>query len=363
MNEQDNDIFGEVVETEAPKEQHDPSHQLYNLPEGVAEWFIAKNHFDKKPKEVKDCTATVVARFLSWKISDANQAIYQGSGIATPGTLRSQLISRYHPIPEGYADGALSGRAPCKLQFGESCKACEEKNKADKRFPRDSQPADYFKKVIAGFKAKDKTIMLGNIYTPGDGGVWETDGKVYVFEFANYVKNGRTFTTIINDRANDADKRLRIDKKSYAGYVTPVALKLTYSWPTKAGKPEHGQFSTWTVTDVTPYPVEAGGPDVMQGFSKEWAMKVASLDPAAWINRNAFPKLVWSEVGAWVYDVFTGKKSLAPKVNIDDADFGQLLEIVEANKAKFDEVGLNTAEFSYDMVEPLRQIVKGVLHG
>lgn len=372
MQDQDNDIFGEVVETEAPKEQNDPSHQLYHLPDGTAkdklgvvdpfkaDWFVAKNMFDKKPKEMKDCTASVIVRFLSWQISVEQQAVYQGSGTATPGTLRNQLISRYHPIPEGYADGALSGRAPCKLQFGESCKACEEKNKADKRFPRDSQPADYFKKVIAGFKAKDKTVMLGNIYTPGDGGVWETDGKTYVFEFANYVKNGRTFTTILNDRSNDADKRLRIDKKTYAGYVAPVPIKLTYSWPTKNGKPEHGQFSTWTVTDATPYPVEAGGPDVSK-FSKEWAMSIAKHDPAGWINRAAFPKLDWAEVGKYVYDVFTGKVAAASEVKVDDADFGQLLEIIEKHKEKFADV--NVAEFSYDMVEPLRSIVKGVLHG
>ena len=151
MNDQEQDIFGEVAETEAPKTQNDPNHQLYIIPEGVAEWFIAKNHFDKKPKEVKDCTASLIVRFLSWQISAEQQVVYQGSGTAVPGTLRNQLISRYHPIPDGYADGVLSGRVPCKLQFGESCKACEERIKADKRFPRDAQPADYFKRVIAGF--------------------------------------------------------------------------------------------------------------------------------------------------------------------------------------------------------------------
>lgn len=360
MNDQEQDIFGEVVETETPTQQSDPSRQLYTIPEGVGEWFVAKNHFDKKPKEIKDCTASVIARFLSWQISAENQAVYQGSGIAVPGTLRNQLICRYHPIPDGYDDGAVSGRSPCRLQFGESCKACEEKNKADKRFPRDQQPADYFKRVIAPFKAKDKTVMLGNIYTPGDGGGWVTDGKIYVFEFANYVKNGRTFTTIINDRANDADKRLRIDKKTYAGYVSPVAIKLTYSWPTNNGKPEHGQYSTWTVTDATPYPVEAGGPDVSK-FTKEWAKDVARHDPAAWINRNAFPKLVWSEVGKRVYDVFTGKVSTEPKVDLDTADFGELLEIVGKHPDKFPD--LDVSMFSYDMVEALREIVKGVLHG
>ena len=254
----------------------------------------------------------------------------------------------------------MSGRVPCKLQFGESCKACEERIKADKRFPRDSQPADYFKKVIAPFKPKDKTVMLGQVYEQGDGGEWVTDGKIRAFEFGNFVRNGRTLTTIINDRANDADKRLRIDKKTYAGYVSPVAIKLTYSWPTKNGKPEYGQYSTWTVTDATPYPVEAGGPDVSK-FSKEWAKDVAQHDPAAWINRNAFPKVVWSEVGKWVYDVFTGKASVAPKVDLDTADFGELLEIVGNHPDKF--ADLDVSQFSYDMVEALREIVKGVLHG
>ena len=131
MNDQEQDIFGEVAETEVPKAQNDPNHQLYIIPEGVAEWFIAKNHFGKNPKEVKDCTASLVVRFLSWQISAEQQVVYQGSGTAVPGTLRNQLIVRYHPIPEGYADGALSGRAPCKLQFGESCKACEERIKAE----------------------------------------------------------------------------------------------------------------------------------------------------------------------------------------------------------------------------------------
>jgi hypothetical protein len=360
MNDQEQDIFGEVAETEVPKAQNDPNHQLYIIPEGVAEWFIAKNHFGKNPKEVKDCTASLIVRFLSWQISAEQQAVYMGSGVSTPGTLRNQLIVRYHPIPEGYADGALSGRAPCKLQFGESCKACEERIKADKRFPRDSQPADYFKKVIAPFKPKDKTVMLGQVYEQGDGGEWVTDGKIYVFEFANYVKHGRTLTTIINDRANDADKRLRIDKKTYAGYVSPVAIKLTYSWPTKNGKPEYGQYSTWTVTDATPFPVEVGGPDVSK-FSKEWAIATAQHDPAAWINRNAFPKVVWSEVGKWAYDVFTGKASVAPKVDLDTADFGELLEIVGNHPDKF--ADLDVSQFSYDMVEALREIVKGVLHG
>ena len=110
MNDQEQDIFGEVAETEVPKAQNDPNHQLYIIPEGVAEWFIAKNHFGKNPKEVKDCTASLVVRFLSWQISAEQQAVYMGSGVSTPGTLRNQLIVRYHPIPEGYA--RASGRAP-----------------------------------------------------------------------------------------------------------------------------------------------------------------------------------------------------------------------------------------------------------
>ena len=32
MNDQEQDIFGEVVETEAPKTQNDPTKQLYLLP-------------------------------------------------------------------------------------------------------------------------------------------------------------------------------------------------------------------------------------------------------------------------------------------------------------------------------------------
>lgn len=360
MNDQEQDIFGEVAETEVPKAQNDPNHQLYIIPEGVAEWFIAKNHFGKNPKEVKDCTASLVVRFLSWQIAPENQAVYMGSGVSTPGTLRNQLIVRYHPVPDGYADGTLLGRAPCKLQFGESCKACEERIKADKRFPRDSQPADYFKKVIAPFKPKDKTVMLGQVYEQGDGGEWVTDGKIRAFEFGNFVRNGRTFTQILNDRANDADKRVRIDKKSYAGYVSPVAIRITYAWPTKGGKPEHGQYSTWSPVDALPFPVEAGGPDVSK-FSKEWAIATAKHDPAAWINRNAFPKVVWSEVGKWVYDVFTGKASVAPKVDLDTADFGELLEIVGNHPDKF--ADLDVSQFSYDMVEALREIVKGVLHG
>ena len=357
MKDQDTDIFGEVVETEAPKDQSDPTKQLYHLPADKVEWFIANRVFNK-PKEKKDCTAHVVVRFLSWQITEENRMIYEGSGTSVPGTLRNQLIVRYHPIPDGF-DGDMSGRVPCKLQFGESCKACGEKTKADKRFPRDSQPTDYFKKVIGPLKSKDKTFMLGQIWAEKDG-EWVTDGKVRAFEFANYLKNGRTFTTILNDRANDADKRIRIDKKTYAGYVAPVALNITYSWPIKGDKPENGQFSTWTPTDATPLPVEAGGPDVTK-FTKEWAYAMVKYDPAAWINRTAFPKLEWPAVGAWLYDVFTGKVQATPDVDLDTADFSQLLEIIEQHKDKFADV--DTTEFSYDMVEPLRAIVKGVLNG
>lgn len=357
MNDQDQDIFGAVNDTEAPKEQNDPTTQLYHLPADTAEWFIAKQAFDK-PKDVKDCTSSVVVRFLSWQIAPENQAVYMGSGVSTPGTLRNQLIVRYHPVLEGY-DAALSGRAPCKLQFGESCKACEEKNKADKRFPRDSQPADYFKKVIAAFKAKDRTLMLGQVYEQGDGGEWVTDGKIKAFEFGNFVRNGRTFTQILNDRANDADRRIRIDKKTYAGYVSPVAIKITYSWPTKAGKPEHGQFSTWSPTDATPFPVEAGGPDVSK-FTKEWAIATAKHDPASWINKAAFPKLDWAGVGRWAYDVFTGKVSTTTPVDLDTADFGKLLEVVGKHPDMFTD--LDVSAFSYDMAEALREIVKGTFN-
>lgn len=364
MQDQDKDIFGEVNDTEAPKDAADPTKQLYHLPaDSTVEWFAAKNVF-AKPKTLKDCTVSLFVRFLSWQIKAENQAVYEGSGVATPGTLRNQLVVRYHPIPEGYGDGELSGRIPCKIQFGETCRWCGEKTRAEKRFPRDSQPADYFKKVIAAFKSKDKTVMLGEVWAQGDGGVWEKSEKIQMFEFANYLKNGRPFVQILNDRSNDADKRIRIDKKSYAGYVAPVVLKVTFSWPTKNGVPEHGQYSTWTPTDVTPFPVEAGGPDVGPTmFSKEWAKAVAQNDPASWINRTAFSKLDAADAGRWVYDVFTGKESAAPKLDLDTAEFGQLLDVIAKNKEKFDAAGVDANEYSYDMVEVLRPIIKGVLHG
>ncbi len=360
MNDNSSDIFGEVAETEAPQTQVDPTTQLYRFPENLVEWFLAKKAF-VAPKDVKDCTASLVVRFVSWQIGASNQAIYMGSGISTPGTLRNQLVSRYHQIPDGFGDGTLSGRVPCKLQFGESCEWCAEKTKADKRFPRDSQPANYFKDVIAKFKAKDKTLMLGYIWAQGDDGKWATDGKLRAFEFSNYLKTGRPFVQILNDRANDADKRIRIDKKTYAGYVNPVAIKITYSWPVKNGKPDKDKFAGWTPTDATPFPAEAGGPNLLP-INKEEAIALAKHDPADWVNKDAFAgKVTAAEVGQWVYDVFTGKVSLAPKVDLDTADFGQLLEIVEKNKAKFPD--LDVTQFSYDMAEALRAIVKGVLNG
>ena len=359
MNDQDQDIFGEVVETEAPKGDHgDPTKQLYTLPADTVEWFNAGRIFGK-PKDKKDCTAHAFVRFVSWQITEANKAIYEGTGTALPGTLRNQMIVRAHSIPDGF-DGDMTGRAPCMLQFGLSCKACSEKNKADKRFPRDAQPADYFKKVIGPLKPKDKTFMLGEVYTQDEHGNWTKAEKLYAFEFTNYLKSGRTFTTILNDRANDADKRIRIDKKTYAGYVAPVAINVTYSWPIKGDKPDGDRFASWQPTDAMPFPAEAGGPDVMK-FTKEWAYSMAKLDPAAWINRNAHPKLEWSAVSAWLYDVFTGKVPAEPAADVDTADFGQLLEIIGKHPDKFADV--DVSQFSYDMVEVLRPIVKGVLHG
>lgn len=352
------DIFGEVQDTEIPTTQYDPSKQLYLLPDW-ASWFVPKLEFGK-PKEPKDCTRSAIVRFLSWQISEAFASVYTGTGVSAPGTLRNQLVVRYHPIPDGYADGALSGRAPCMLQFGQSCDWCAEKSKAEKRFPREKQPQNYFREVIAKFKPKDKTIMLGLVYSHNEG-KWATDGKIRVFEFVNYVRTGRTFTQILNDRANDADKRIRIDKKTYAGYVSPVALKVTFTWQTKDGRPESGQFATWSVSDATPFPVEAGGPDV-SAFTKEWAIETAKTDPAAWINKDAFPDVKAADVGKWVYDVFTGAVFAASKVNLDTCDFGTLLGVIEANKDKFDGV-VDTTTFDITMVEALRPIVKGVLNG
>ena len=99
----------------------------------------------------------------------------------------------------------------------------------------------------------------------------------------------------------------------------------------------------------------------MSKFSKEWAIATAKHDPASWINKAAFPKLNLAEVGQYVYDVFTGKASMTAKVDLDTADFGDLLEIVGNHPDKF--ADLDVSQFSYDMVEALREIVKGVLHG
>lgn len=46
--------------------------------------------------------------------------------------------------------------------WGELAKRARRKSRADKRFPRDNQPADYFKKVAAPFKPKDKTVIKGS---------------------------------------------------------------------------------------------------------------------------------------------------------------------------------------------------------
>jgi len=361
MNDNDKDIFGDVNDTATPQEtQIDPAKQLFLLPENKVSWLVPRKHF-KIPEEIRDCTVSLVVRFVSWQIAAENQQVYAGSGVSTPGTLRNQMVTRFHPVPEGFEDdGQLRRRVPCMAQFGVACRWCAEKSKAEMRYPREQQPTNYFKDVIAKFKAKDITFMLGEVWAQDENGAWGTDGKLRAFEFSNFVRNGRTFSQIINDRANDADKRIRIDKKTYAGYVSPVAIKVTYSWPSKAGKPEKGQFSTWSPTDATPFPVEAGGPDVSK-FSKEWAVGIAKHDPASWINRGAYAKLSAADAGQYVYEVFTGAKSLAPKVDLDTADLGQLLTVVDSNKAKFPD--LNLAEFSYDDTEALRAIVKGVLNG
>lgn len=351
-------VFAEVNDTETPKDKFDPTMQLYHLPEDV-EWFISKKYFNR-PKTEDDCTAALMVRFVSWQIQAEFESLYKGTGISKPGTLRNQLVSRYHPIPDDYGDENLRGRIPCNVEFGETCKWCGEKVKAEKRYPRDSQPPNYFREVIAKFKAKDRTVMMGEIYKK-DGDQWVTDGKLYAFEFSNYVRIGRPFTKIIDDRANDADNRIRIDKKTYAGYVNPVAIKVTYSWPCKNGKPDNSQYSTWSPTDATPFPPEAGGPDVSV-VDKEWAIATAQHDPAGWVNREAFAGQVDPvEVGKHVFGVFNGDIKLSDDIDISVADFGQLLELVEDNKEKFPD--LDTNEFTYDMVEALRAIVKGVLHG
>lgn len=356
--DKDEDIFGDVVDTELPTTEFDPSMQLYILPENV-EWFLPKREFTS-PKDVRDCTSSLVMRFLSWKISEEGQNNYAGTGLATPGTLRNQLVVRYHPIPDGFGTGGFAGRAPCQIQFGAPCSWCAEKAKTERRFPREQQPEGYFRDVIAKFKPKDKTLMLFEIWEQDDSGNWYTDGNIRAMEFSNYLKSGRPFVQILNDRANDADKRIRIDKKSYAGYVNPMAIKVTFSWPVKSGKPDRDRFATWVPTDATPFPTEAGGPDVSQ-FTKEWAHSIADVDPALWINKTACNKINPAEVGKWVYDVFTGVVSKEPDVDLDTCDFGELLTVMNSHKAAFDEAGVDPAEFDYTAVEALRAIVKGVL--
>ncbi len=355
------DIFADVADTEVPASQSDPTKQLYLLPEGV-DWFVPKLTFGAKPKDVKECTASVVVRFLSWQIQEAFQSVYLNTGNSAPGVLRDQLIVRYHPIPDGYGDTTGEyGRAPCMTQFGETCAACTERTKAEKRFTRDNQPANYFRDVIAKLKAKDKTLMLGQVWETDENGVW-VPGKIMAFEFPNFVRNGRTMTQMLHDRTNDADKRFRMDRKSFAGYVKPVAVRLVYSWPNKDGKPLRDQYSSWALTELTPFPAEgAGGPDVST-FTKEWAVSIAGNDPASWINRGAFPKLFWPEVAKWVYGVFTGEISTEEAVDLDTADFVTLLNVVMNNPKKFDGV-LDTTDYSHDMIEALRAAVKGVLNG
>lgn len=348
------DIFASSVEETNVNVDGDKN-RLYVLPEGV-QWFLAAERFGT-PKHAKDCTANVVVRFLSWQISEECQSCYAGTGLATPGTLRNQLVVRFHNVPQGLAPSW--GRVPCALQFDKACQWCNEKMKAEKRFTRDRQPENYFKDVIAPLKPKERILMIGQVYTPELGKVnhWETDGRIYAFEVPNFVRNGRALPQIINDRANDADKRIRIDKKSYAGYVTPVALNLTYTWPVKGGMVEKGHYSAWTATDALPLPVEAGGPDVSH-FSKEWALNVASNDPASWIDRDAFSNIDATAAGQWYYDVFTGVRTPA-KMDVNTADFGALIELISSDRKKFE--AIEPQDFSYDMVEELRAIVRGIL--
>lgn len=355
--EKSGDIFGEVADTTPLTSADDPTCRLYLLPENV-EWFLSKNAFDT-PKDVNSCTASIVVRFLSWQITSATQSVYMGSGTSTPGTLRNQMISRFHPVPEGYEGASYGQRVPCKKQFGANCEWCNEKQHAEKRFSRDNQPTGYFKNVIAPFMSKDKTVMLGKIFTQNENGVWEESEKIQAFEWGNFVRQGRSFSQILNDRANEADKRFRIDKKTFAGYVSPVAIRLTYSWATKNGKPDHSQFASWSVCDATPFPVDAGGPDLGE-VNHEWAIEMAKNDPAAWINPDAYKDVDAAKAGQWAYDVFTGKVSVGAEVDLDTADFGQLLEVIGAYPVEFADV--DTAMFSYQDVEALRAIAKGVLN-
>ena len=363
MNDNTPSIFDEVQDTEAPQTQGDPTRQLYLLPQDFCTWFLPKDAFGK-PKEIKQCTQHIVARFLSWQIAPESVPVYMGTGVAAAGTLRNQAIVRYHSIPDGFlTDVTGRARVPCMLQFGESCPWCAQKTLAEKRFPRDKQPPDYFKRVIAPFKPKDNTFVLFQLWARDEQEKWVSDGKVYAMEFPNYMKNGSTFREIIDRRANEADKRLRIHKPTYAGYTAPVAIRLTFSWPAKEGKPDGDKFAHWTLTDAVPFPVEAaGGPDV-SNFTKEWAASVAKHDPAAWINKAAFPKVNPKEVGEWLWGVFDGKIQPAQDLNLDTADLGQLLSVIEKHKPKFDAAGVNPADFDYSMTDALRAIVKGVLNG
>jgi hypothetical protein len=356
--EKNGDIFGEVADTTPVTNAADPTKRLYLLPESI-EWFLAKNVFDK-PKDVDHCTASIVVQFLSWQITAETQSVYMGSGTSAPGTLRNQMISRFHPVPEGFEGASYGQRTPCKKQFGENCLWCNEKQHAEKRFTRDNQPTGYFKNVIAPFMSKDKTVMLGKIFIQNDAGVWDVSEKVQAFEWGNFVRQGRTFSQILNDRGNEADKRFRIDKKTYAGYVSPVAIKITYSWATKNGKPDHSQFASWSVCDATPFPADAGGPD-LGDVNHEWAIEMAKNDPAAWVNRDAYKTVDAAKAGQWAYDVFTGKVSVEGEVDLDTADFGKLLEVVGAHPDKFEGV-INTSEFSYQDCDALRDIIKGVLN-
>lgn len=349
--ENDNDIFGEVEESVSIQPQR--PNPLYILPEGV-EWFVPNLEFGK-PTKKEATTETAIVRFLSWKISVPES--YNLTGTTQQGVLRNMLPVLFHRIPDNYGN-YLVQRVPCRSMFGEACPWCAAKIAADRRLPRDKQPEGYFRECISPLKPKEKLLMMGIVYK-NDGGGWKPDSSIRAFEFSTFVRNGRALREIIDARANDADKRLRIDKKSYAGYVDPVAIKLSYSWPTKDGVVERGRYSAWAVVDATPFPVEAGGPNVAV-VDKEWAVNVAKNDPAAWVTHDdggVDPK----HVNEWLYGVFTGQIQIAPTVNYDTATFGELLEVVNINKDKFST--LNLADFDYTMTEPLREIVKGVLNG
>ena len=97
---------------------------------------------------------------------------------------------------------------------------------------------------------------------------------------------------------------------------------------------------------------------------KEKALALANLDPALWINKDAFSNVDYADVAKWLNGCFEGTISVAPSVDLDTCNFGQLLKVIETNKAKFNEIkGFDPADFDVSMVEPLREIVKGVLNG